>query len=290
MVETKDKEVITSKEGGTPMSFQCPMLNSTNYTIWAVKIRSIFNVHGIWEADEPKTGIEVDEKKNNAAIALLYQAIPENIVRHVGVERVKEARLQSLESDFESLKMGVYESIDVYAGKINEIASQASNLGHTMNDKRLVRKLLDSVPPKFIQIEQFADLNTLPFQEAVGGLKAFEEHTKKQIKEDDMHDKLLFTKGDGKEKVIEHKCERCGHENSNQDNKGCGRGKIGSLGITKKGIASNKVKITSNSSRVMDLDTSNMNVQNGKRRKKQTLFDKRMISQRYYDGKSNLKE
>ncbi|XP_076906181.1 polyamine oxidase 2-like [Bidens hawaiensis] len=73
-------------------------------------------------------------------------------VRHVGVDRVKEARLESLESDFESLRMSVGESLDVYAGKISEIASQASNLGHTMNDKKLVRKLLNSVPEKFIQI------------------------------------------------------------------------------------------------------------------------------------------
>ncbi|XP_076906724.1 uncharacterized protein LOC143562946 [Bidens hawaiensis] len=152
------------------MSFQCPVINSTNYTIWAIKIRLIFNVHGIWEAIEPKEGTEVDEKKNNTVIALLYQSIPENMVlqianftsakeiwdalkvRHVGVDRVKEARLETLESDFESLKMGVGESLDVYAVKISEIASQASNLGHTMNDKKLVRILLSSVPEKFIQI------------------------------------------------------------------------------------------------------------------------------------------
>ncbi|PWA65463.1 zinc finger, CCHC-type [Artemisia annua] len=141
------------------------------------------------------------------AIAMLYQAIPENMVlqianltsakeiwealkvRHVGVERVKEARVQTLESDFESLKMGANEPLDVYAGKISEIASQASNLGHTLDEKRQVRKLLGSVPAKFIQIvaaiEQFADLNKMSFQEAVGRLKAFEEPTKKEIKEED---------------------------------------------------------------------------------------------------------
>ncbi|XP_076892656.1 uncharacterized protein LOC143544429 [Bidens hawaiensis] len=247
MVGSKDKEVITSKEGGTPMSFQCPVLNSTNYTIWAIKIRSIFNVHGIWEAVEPKEGTEVDEKKNNTAIALLYQSIPENMVlqianftsakeiwdalkvRHVGVDRVKEAHLEILESDFESLKMGVDDSLDVYAGKISEIASQASNLGHTMSDKKLVRKLLSSVPEKFIQIvvtiEQFVDLGAVPFQEAVRRLKAFEERTKKKIKEEDMHNKLLFSKGDGKKKANDHKCERCGHKSSKQENKERGQGK-----------------------------------------------------------------
>ena len=234
------------KEGGLTMNFQCPILDSTNYTIWALKIRAIFNVHGIWEAVEPTAGTEVDQKKNNTAIAMLYQALPENMilqianltsakeiwdalkVRHVGVDRVKEARLQTLESDFESLKMNVNDSLDVYAGKISEIASQASSLGHTLDDKRLVRKLLGSVPEKYIQIvaaiEQFADLNTMPFQEAVGRLKAFEERTKKQSKEEDMSSKLLFTKKDGKEKEKEHKCEQCGHENSSKEYKGRGQG------------------------------------------------------------------
>ncbi|XP_076911399.1 uncharacterized protein LOC143569340 [Bidens hawaiensis] len=228
------------------MSFQCPVLNSTNYTIWAINIRSIFNVHGIWEAIVPKEGNEVDEKKDNTAIALLFQAIQENMVlqivnftsakeiwdalkvRHVGVDRVIEARLETLESDFESLKMGVDESLDVYAGKISEITSQASNLGHTMNDKKLVRKLLSSVPEKLIQIvaaiEQFVDLGAMPFQEAVGRLKAFEERTKKKNKEVDMHNRLLFTKEEGKEKVKEQKCEHCGHESSKQGNKERGRG------------------------------------------------------------------
>jgi DNA-directed RNA polymerase subunit RPC12/RpoP len=100
-----------------------------------------------------------------------------------------------------------------------------------MDDKRLVRKLLGSVPEKFMQIvsaiEQFADMNTMPFQEAVGRLKAFEERTKKAVKEEDVYSKLLFTKGDEKEKAKEHKCERCGHENSNQGRPGRGRGKNG---------------------------------------------------------------
>nr|GEX47044.1 augmin subunit 6 [Tanacetum cinerariifolium] len=119
-----------TKDSGTSMTFQCPVLNSTNYTIWAVKIKALFNVHGIWEAVEPTTNTEVDQKKNNMAIAMLYQAILENMVlqiasltsakeiwealkvRHLGIERVKEARVQTIVSEFESLKMGANEPLD----------------------------------------------------------------------------------------------------------------------------------------------------------------------------------
>ena len=245
--DSSKKNENVAKEGGLSLNFQCPILNSTNYTIWALRIRAIFNVHGIWEAVEPTAGTEVDQKKNNTAVAMLYQALPENMilqianltsakdiwdalkVRHIGVDRVKEARLQTLESGFESLKMDANDSLDVYAGKISEIASQASSLGHTLDDKRLVRKLLGSVPEKFIQIvaaiEQFADLNTMPFQEAVGRLKAFEERTKKQTKEEDMSSRLLFTEADKKVKDKHQRCEHCGCGNSNHGDFGRGQGR-----------------------------------------------------------------
>ena len=244
---SKKKNNELTKDSGTSMAFQCPVLNSTNYTIWAVKIKTIFNVRGIWEAVEPTEDAEVDQKKNNMAIEMLYQAIPENMVlqiasltsvkeiwealkvRHVGIERVKEARVQTLESDFESLKIGANEPLDVYAGKISEIVSQASSLGHTLDEKRQIRKLLSSVPERFIQIvaaiEQFADLNKMTFQEAVGRLKAFEERTKRQTKEEDTFGKLLFTKEDVKDKGKHHKCEHCGCGNSNQKDFGRGQGR-----------------------------------------------------------------
>ncbi|PWA49355.1 glycoside hydrolase family 18, catalytic domain-containing protein [Artemisia annua] len=126
---------------------------------------------------EPTTDAEVDKKKNNMAIAMLYQAIPENMVLQI-------ASLTSTKEIWEALK-------------ISEIVSQASNLGHTLDEKRQVRKLLGSVPEMFIQIvaaiEQFADLNKMSFQEAVGRLKAFEDRTKKQTIEEDMTGELLFT-------------------------------------------------------------------------------------------------
>ncbi|GKD56288.1 zinc finger, CCHC-type containing protein, partial [Tanacetum coccineum] len=56
----------------------------------------------------------------------------------------------------------------------------------TIENKRLVRKLVGSVPTKFIQIvaaiEQFADLNTMTFQEATERLKAYEERIKRPRK------------------------------------------------------------------------------------------------------------
>ncbi|VFQ78511.1 unnamed protein product [Cuscuta campestris] len=62
----------------------------------------------------------------------------------------------------------------------------------------------------------------MPFQEAVGRLKAFEERIKKPTEEGDTYGKLLFTKGDEKEKVQD--CG-CGCWSSNREDFGRGRGR-----------------------------------------------------------------
>ena len=85
------------------------MLNSSNYTVWAVRMKVALKVHKAWDVVETETP---NTEKNNLAMALLFQSIPESLVlqvsefdtakqvweaiktRHVGAERVKEARLQ----------------------------------------------------------------------------------------------------------------------------------------------------------------------------------------------------
>ena len=64
-------------------ALQCPMLTATNYNIWAIRIKAVFRVHGILDALEPKEGTPVDDKQDHMAVALLFQAIPEELVFQV---------------------------------------------------------------------------------------------------------------------------------------------------------------------------------------------------------------
>ncbi|PWA63394.1 zinc finger, CCHC-type [Artemisia annua] len=195
------------------MNFQYPMLNSTNYTIWAVKIRAIFNVHGIWEVIEPTQGTEVDQKKRYSAIAMLYQELRKYLycklltlnrkgdldalkIRQLELIELRKARVQTLESEFEQkfLKM-----------------ERRNYWGIQWKIKELVRKLLSQVPEKFMQIVAG---NRTPFKN---------ERTKKAVKEEDGSSSLLFSNVD--EKTKEHKCEHCGHVNSSQERTERGRGK-----------------------------------------------------------------
>jgi hypothetical protein len=99
--------------------------------------------------------------------------------RFVGAERVKDVRLQTLKAKFDALKMKEEETVDEFAGKLTAMSVKYGNLGGTLEDAAMVKKLFDIVPDKFIHviagIKQFYNLQTLAFDEAVGQLKAFEE-------------------------------------------------------------------------------------------------------------------
>nr|GFB33414.1 zinc finger, CCHC-type [Tanacetum cinerariifolium]GFB67289.1 zinc finger, CCHC-type [Tanacetum cinerariifolium] len=76
-------------------------------------------------------------------------------------------------------------------------------LGETLEDKVLVRKLLNSVLKKFLPIvatiEQYQDLDKMSFEEAFGRLTAYEERIKSQdtLKANDQ-DKLLMASSNNK--------------------------------------------------------------------------------------------
>ena len=99
----------------------------------------------------------------------------------MGEKRVRDARLQTLKSEFDSLKMTDDESINGYAGKLMGILVRYENLGGSLDDATLVKKMFDTVLDQYINviigIEQFYDLKKLAFDEAVGRLKTYEERT-----------------------------------------------------------------------------------------------------------------
>lgn len=160
---TSTSTMAKVKEGGGS-SINRPMLSSTNYTVWAIWTKTLLKVQRAWDITKTKSA---DIEKNDTGVALIFQSIPEELVlqvrdidnskkiweaikaRHMGADRVKEYRLQTLMSEFERLKMKDIDRIDNFVGKLSEIASKSAALGENIEEPKLVKKFLSSLPRKY---------------------------------------------------------------------------------------------------------------------------------------------
>lgn len=208
-------DIVVSKPkegGGSSSTIKCPMLTTTNYTVWAIRIKLLLKVHKVWDAVESESDVG---EKNDMATALIFQSIPEVLVlqvgdldtakkvwdaiksRYMGAERVREARLQTLMAEFERLKMKDNDTIDDFVGKLAEISSKSIALGETIEEHKLVKKFLSSLPrKKFIHIvaslEQVLDLKTTTFEDIIGRLKAYEDRVKEEEETEETQNKLMY--------------------------------------------------------------------------------------------------
>ena len=102
--------------------------------------------------------------------------------RFVWADRVSNARLQALKSDFSAIQMNDGETLDQYAGRITTMSAQYSNVGGMLEESAMVKKFYDTVPDKYLPIiagvEQFWDMEEMSFEEAVSRLKVYEDRTR----------------------------------------------------------------------------------------------------------------
>ncbi|XP_017256849.1 uncharacterized protein LOC108226405 [Daucus carota subsp. sativus] len=207
------------------IGFSYPMLTRSNYTAWSLKMKAFMQAQGVWSAVEPNDpNIQVEEKKDNVAMAMIYQGIPDDVLLalaekqtakeaweaiktiYQGVERVKQARIQTLISEFESMSMKDNELIDDFYMRLMGLVTNIRALGEEMGESYVVKKLLRAVPRKFLQIisamEQFCNLETMTVEEAVGFLKAYEERLKGKVEQNERQLMLTeeeWTKREGDE-------------------------------------------------------------------------------------------
>ena len=95
-----------------------------------------------------------------------------------GTKKVKDTKLQMLTIRFEELKMGDDEAFDSFYGKLNEIIIAKLNLGEKIEDSKVVRKILRSLPESFrakvTAIKESKDLDEIKIQELIGSLQTYE--------------------------------------------------------------------------------------------------------------------
>ena len=95
-----------------------------------------------------------------------------------GTEAVKDSKLQMLTPSFEEIKMEKDESFNEFYAKLKDIVNSAFNLGETIPEPKIVRKVLKSLPKRFhakiTTIEESKDIDKIPLTELVGHLQTYE--------------------------------------------------------------------------------------------------------------------
>ncbi|GJU88522.1 zinc finger, CCHC-type containing protein [Tanacetum coccineum] len=182
------------------------MLKPSNYSSWAIRMQIILEANGLWEMIEPLETTQSDNKKDKTVIAFLYQFLPEEQLlqitkhktakaiwdalktRHIDEQRVQQARLQTLKSDFEMLHMKEDETIDTFTGKLTTLVNKAASLGHTIKDSVVVSREFDvhTIEGRENLLENVEDLTSLEAENktrTIINLKGKNERLLKKIQE-----------------------------------------------------------------------------------------------------------
>ena len=95
-----------------------------------------------------------------------------------GTKAVKDSKFQRLTTSFEEIKMEEDELFDEFYAKLKDIVNSTFNLGETIPEPKVVRKVLRSLPERFhakiTTIEESKDIEKIPLTELVGNLQTYE--------------------------------------------------------------------------------------------------------------------
>ena len=183
-----------------------PFFDGNNYAFWKVRIRAFLCSidDAVWDAVKvgwtkseaaksiwDKVVLAAANANSKVLNAIFCGVSPEEFHRisHItvakeaweilettyeGTKKVKDTKLQMLTTHFEELKMSEDESFDSFYSKLNEVVVGKFNLGEKMDDSKIVRKILRSLPESFrakvTAIEESKDLDDIKVQELVGSL------------------------------------------------------------------------------------------------------------------------
>jgi GTP1/Obg family GTP-binding protein len=97
--------------------------------------------------------------------ALFLKHLGNFINTHEGTKVVRTSKLQMLVSQFKEIKMLEDETFDEFYSKLSVIRKSTINLEKKMDDAKAVKKILRSLPKRFIPqvaaVQQSKDLDTM---------------------------------------------------------------------------------------------------------------------------------
>ena len=91
-----------------------------------------------------------------------------------GTKTIKDSKFQRFTTTFEEIKIEEDESFDEFYVKLKDIVNSVFNLGETIPEPKIVRKVLIFLPErsyaKITAIEELKDIDKIPLTELVGNL------------------------------------------------------------------------------------------------------------------------
>ena len=138
-----------------------------------------------------------------------------------GTDRIKQARLETLRGELESMKMKESENVSDYIMRVQTMVNQLNRNREMLPKMRVVEKILRSLTNNFenvvCAIEESKDLAMFTIDELAGSLKAHEQCKKK--KKEETLNQALQTKASIKDEKVLY--------SQNFQGRGCGRGSRG---------------------------------------------------------------
>ena len=138
-------------------------------------------------------------------------------VTYEGTNAVKLAKLQMLTSTFETIRMKDHENFGEFHAKLMDIVNSSFNLGESIPNSKVVRKILRYLPKRFrvkvTVIEKSKDVDSLKVDELFDSLQTFEMTLRSLSKSKDIalnaiKEKSLGFKGEGDEKMLDGEIAR----------------------------------------------------------------------------------
>ena len=217
------KEIVESSGAAKVLAVpgtSYPRFDRENFGVWKALMECGLRANELWDAVDPggdafkKEGAE--HRKDRQAASAIYSVMPMDVLQHLiakatakevwdtlklmfeGHTRVKQANLQTLLRNYETLVMGDDESVDVFASRVATLVNRIRALGENLTEASVVRRFLRAAPPRYLQIvtaiEQCVDLATLSIDDLVRRYKAHDERMRYSLGDGRNDELVMLTK------------------------------------------------------------------------------------------------
>lgn len=196
---------------------QVPIFDGEHFDYWSSQMETLFISQDFWDIvvdglpeppqqqnddDEAWTDAQQKEYKKNlkkdaSALRFIQQGLSKAIYPRIhGVKRAKQAwdilkegfhgndkvtsiKLQFLWREFDNLSKKDSEGMQIYLTRVAEIVNQIRSLGDIIEERKVVQKVLRSLPSKYdyivVAIEESKDLSAYAFHDLMSSLQVHEE-------------------------------------------------------------------------------------------------------------------